>query len=111
MSICAGVIVAVTFHKIDDAPDTKTCTKCDHEGLKCCYCAIKKCHNFVSPFFLYMLRFLFVFICGHKNRELSGLISALALRYLVPYSVVILTSVMSGLADQILGLSDPSDSV
>ena len=46
MSICTGVIVAVAFQKIDDAPDTKTSTKSHNEGLQNSNCLIKKCHKF-----------------------------------------------------------------
>ena len=49
MSICTGVIIAVTFHKVDCTPNTKTCTKCDNECLKNAYCAVKKCHLFLPP--------------------------------------------------------------
>ena len=44
MSIGAGVVVAVTFQQVDDAPDTKTGTERDNEGLKNGDCLFKKCH-------------------------------------------------------------------
>ncbi len=44
MSICAGVVVAVTFQQVDNAPDTETGTKRDNEGLKNGDCLFKKCH-------------------------------------------------------------------
>ena len=44
MSICTGVVVAVTFQQVDDAPDTKTSTERDNEGLKNGDCLFKKCH-------------------------------------------------------------------
>ncbi len=40
----AGVVVAVTFQQVDDAPDTKTSTERDNEGLKNGDCLFKKCH-------------------------------------------------------------------
>ena len=46
MSIGAGVIVAITFQKVDGAPDTEACSECDHEGLKYVYSAVKEIHNF-----------------------------------------------------------------
>ena len=33
MSICAGVIISVTLHKIDYSPDAQACTKSDNECL------------------------------------------------------------------------------
>ena len=44
MSIGAGVVVAVTFEQIDNAPDTETGTERDNEGLKNGDCLFKKCH-------------------------------------------------------------------
>ena len=42
--ICTGVVVAVTFQKVNDAPDTETGTERDNEGLKNGDCLFKKCH-------------------------------------------------------------------
>ena len=44
ISICAGVVVAVTFQQVDNAPDTKTGTERDNECLKNGDCLFKKCH-------------------------------------------------------------------
>ena len=44
MSISARIVVAVTFHEVDHAPDTEACTECDYECLKYAYCAVEKCH-------------------------------------------------------------------
>ena len=44
MSICAGVVVAVTFQQVDNAPDTETGTERDNEGLKNGDCLFKECH-------------------------------------------------------------------
>ena len=44
MSIGARVVVSVTFQQVDDAPDTKTGTERDNEGLKNGDCLFKKCH-------------------------------------------------------------------
>ncbi len=40
----ARVVVSVTFQQVDDAPDTKTGTERDNEGLKNGDCLFKKCH-------------------------------------------------------------------
>ena len=45
MSIGAGVIVAVTFQQVDNAPDTETGTERDNEGLKNGDSLIEKCHK------------------------------------------------------------------
>ena len=45
MSICARVVVAVTFQQVDDTPDTKTSTQSDNESLKNGNCLFKKCHK------------------------------------------------------------------
>ena len=42
--IGAGVVVAVTFQQVDNAPDTETGTERDNEGLKNGDCLFKKCH-------------------------------------------------------------------
>ena len=44
LALCAGIIIAVSFHEVDCSPNSKTCTKCYNECLKYAYCAIKKCH-------------------------------------------------------------------
>ena len=44
LALGAGVVVAVTFEEVDDAPDTKTSTESDNESLKNGNCLFKKCH-------------------------------------------------------------------
>ena len=44
MSIRAGVVVAVTFQQVDDAPDAETSAEGDNEGLKNGDSLIEKCH-------------------------------------------------------------------
>ena len=44
LAFCAGVVVAVTFQQVDNAPDTETGTERDNEGLKNGDCLFKKCH-------------------------------------------------------------------
>ena len=43
MSIGAGVVVAVTFQQVDNAPDTETSAQSDNESLKNGNCLFKKC--------------------------------------------------------------------
>ena len=43
-SICAGVVVAITFEQIDSAPDAKTGTESNDEGLKDPNSRVEKCH-------------------------------------------------------------------
>ena len=45
MSICAGVVVTVTFQQVDDAPHAETGTEGDNEGLENGDCLIKKFHK------------------------------------------------------------------
>ena len=44
MSICARIIISVALQEVDNAPDTKTGTERDNEGLKNGDCLFKKCH-------------------------------------------------------------------
>ena len=44
LALCAGVVVAVTFQQVDNAPDTKTSAQSDNESLKNGNCLFKKCH-------------------------------------------------------------------
>ena len=44
LALCTWVVVAVTFQKVNDAPDTETGTERDNEGLKNGDCLFKKCH-------------------------------------------------------------------
>lgn len=45
MSICTRVVVSITFHQVDYAPDTKTSTDCNDQCLKDIDCTAKKSHN------------------------------------------------------------------
>ena len=45
MSIRAGVVVAVTFQQVDDAPHAETGTEGDNEGLENGDCLIEKFHK------------------------------------------------------------------
>ena len=45
MSICAGVVVTVTFQQVDDAPHAETGTEGDNEGLENGDCLIEKFHK------------------------------------------------------------------
>ena len=44
MSICAGIVVAVAFQKINDAPRAETSAEGDHEGLENGDCGVEECH-------------------------------------------------------------------
>ena len=48
MSICAGVIVAVTLQQVDDAPDAKTSAQSDDESLQYGDCTIEEFHKVTS---------------------------------------------------------------
>ena len=41
----AGVVVAVTFQEVDDAPDAEASAEGDHKGLKNGDSLIEKCHK------------------------------------------------------------------
>ena len=45
MSICAGVVVAISFQQVDDTPNAKTGTQSDNEGLKHFDSRVKEIHN------------------------------------------------------------------
>lgn len=38
LRLCAGVVIAVTFQKVNNSPDAKTGSEGDNEGLKYVYC-------------------------------------------------------------------------
>ena len=61
MSICAGVIVAVTLQQIDDAPDAKASAQGDDESLQYGDCAVEEFHKVTS---LPRLPFRAGFCCG-----------------------------------------------
>ena len=42
---CRTVVVSITFHQVDYAPDTKTGTDCNDQCLKDIDCTAKKSHN------------------------------------------------------------------
>ena len=45
MSICTRVVVSITFHQVDYAPDTKAGTDCNDQCLKDIDCTAKKSQN------------------------------------------------------------------
>ena len=45
MSICARIIVSISLHEVDNAPNTKTRANGYDEGLKNAYRTVEKCHN------------------------------------------------------------------
>ncbi len=45
MSICARVVGPVTFQKVDDAPNRKTCAERNYESLQYVNALLKKSHN------------------------------------------------------------------
>ena len=48
MSICAGVVVAVAFHEVDNTPHRETRAECDNECLKNRDSLIDESHRFSS---------------------------------------------------------------
>lgn len=44
-SICARVVIAVSFHKIDAAPDTKARAQGDDQGLENTNSRCEECHK------------------------------------------------------------------
>lgn len=57
MSICARIVVAVAFEQVNHAPDTKTSTERDNEGLQYSNRLIEKFH----------ITSLSAALCGDKN--------------------------------------------
>ena len=47
MSIGTGIIVAVTFEQVDDAPNAETATESNNEGLKNIDSRVKEIHKCV----------------------------------------------------------------
>lgn len=45
LAFSPGIVVAVALHEVDNAPDTKSGSKCNNECLQNAYCRIKKCHK------------------------------------------------------------------
>ena len=62
LGLGAGVVVAITFPKVDGAPDAEACTECDHEGLKYINSAVKEIHD--SPWNRIFVLFILLFILG-----------------------------------------------
>ena len=45
LAFSPGIVVTITFQKVDDTPNAETGTECDYEGLKNGDCLSKKCHK------------------------------------------------------------------
>ena len=48
LGLSAGVIVAITFEQVDEAPDAKAGTDSDNEGLENINGRVKEIHNIVA---------------------------------------------------------------
>ena len=44
LALCARVVIAITFEKVNDTPYAKACPDCYDQGLKSSNCTGKKCH-------------------------------------------------------------------
>ena len=64
MSICAGVIVAVTFHQVDCTPNAQASAQSNHQGLQNFNSRIKKCH------IVYLQKFIKI-LKGHFTVDFS----------------------------------------
>lgn len=51
MSIGAGIVIAITFHEVNNAPNAQTSAQGNHQSLKNTNRRIKKCHKKVPPKF------------------------------------------------------------
>lgn len=58
LGLSTGVIVAVTFQKVDRTPDTETCTQGNDEGLENCNSLDKKFHNVCLPELDHVIRII-----------------------------------------------------
>ena len=48
MSICGGVITAVTFHEVHSIPHAQTGTQCHDQSLQNVHCTVEKFHSYIS---------------------------------------------------------------
>ena len=67
MSIGSRVVLAVTFQKVDNAPDTKACAQGHYESLQNTNCTVEKFHK--------VLTFCRLF-CGTQNKNYSSAFSS-----------------------------------
>ena len=63
LALCAGVIVAVTFHQVDRAPNAQASAQSNHQGLQYFDSGIEKCH-------IVYLQKMMKFRKGHIHVEL-----------------------------------------
>ena len=72
LSFSAGVIIAVSFEEVNRAPNAKSGSECDHEGLKGCDCAGKKCHTENGSRTFYNVVILFSYSQECEPERVSG---------------------------------------
>ena len=65
MSICTGVIIAISFQQINAAPYAERTSECDNESLKSIDCRIEKIH--IYTFLSYCCFKKFVFLAYGEN--------------------------------------------
>lgn len=53
LGFCAGVVISISFQKIDDTPNCETRTEGDNESLENTYCTVEKLHDCLPESFLH----------------------------------------------------------
>ena len=48
LTLCGGVIAAVTLHQVDGTPHAQTGTLCHNQSLQNVHCAVKEFHRKIS---------------------------------------------------------------
>ena len=72
LSFCAGVIIAVSFEEVNRAPNAKSGSECDHEGLKGSDCAGEKCHDSERNRTCYNVVILFPYSQEREPERVAG---------------------------------------
>ena len=70
-SIRARIVIAVTFQKVDRAPNTEASAEGDHEGLKYLDCGIEEIHSQIWNRIFYFVVIL-LFVCCVEPESASA---------------------------------------
>ena len=61
LTLCARIVVPISFQKVDNAPNTEASADGDHEGLENFYSRVEKIHIIIwSRVFYFVVLLLFV---------------------------------------------------
>ena len=59
LALCSGIVIAVSFEQVDDAPYCNARSDGGYDGFECCYAVSEKSHFLIEHLFFYSREILY----------------------------------------------------